>query len=121
MLQQTSQSKSLLFVAFCSAALLFQSCKPQIWPSQWNDMCPKNNIVLFRTCIEEKFPPGSDYLELETFLKRRGFTKRNIEPVIENEFDFVFYWKPLVVYISPGTSVSGQYDEDFNLIDVKVR
>ncbi|MEM1255536.1 MAG: hypothetical protein AAGI69_24120 [Cyanobacteria bacterium P01_H01_bin.21] len=120
MLQQTIKFKLSLFIAFCLAALLFQGCKLQMWLPP-RDMCLKNNIAVFRTCIEEKFPPGSNYFELETFLERKGFTKRNVEPVIEDEFDFVFYWKPLIAYISPGRSVSGQYDEDFNLIEVKVR
>ena len=93
-------------------------------PAKWREFrtCTKRGQSIFRACVAERFPPGSDYLELETFLlEKKGFSKISIKPV-ENGTQFIFDWRPpSIINISNyGISVVGRYDKNFKVIEVTV-
>ena len=92
--------------------------------SKWREfqVCTKRNRSIFRDCIAERFPPGSDYNELEAFLlEKKGFSKVSTKPV-ENGTKFIFRWRPssLTNVANYGISVVGQYDENFAVVEVTV-
>ena len=91
-------------------------------PSKWQEFrtCTKQDRLIFRACIAERFPPGSDYRELEAFLiEKKGFSKISTKPV-ENGTQFIFRWRPSITIVPYGLTVFGRYDENFEVTEVTV-
>ena len=92
--------------------------------ARWQEFqtCTPNAKTLFRTCIAEKFPPGSDYRELETFLlEKKGFSKVRTEPV-EGATKVVFGWRPpdIINVGNYAITVIGRYDKESTILEVIV-
>ena len=72
----------------------------------------------FRDCMQEIFPPGSDFYELENFLMQQGFNKIVDEPK-GDDFDFVFVWAYPISLKSNTIVVSGEYDEQLKIVRLR--
>lgn len=97
-----------------STSLLLQSCQP--WQNFWT--CNKYDTTQLQACIREKFPPGSDYHELERYLEERDFSRT----LIREEGDktkFIFRWRSPILYIHY-VGIIGWYDENLEIVEVSV-
>ncbi|MGD1856073.1 MAG: hypothetical protein ACFB2W_17670 [Leptolyngbyaceae cyanobacterium] len=106
-----------LVISAIALSLMFQGCKAQTS----SDACHKlSQRSTFRNCMQEKFPLGSDFYELEQFLIQQGFTKTVDEPR-EEDFFFVFvWWYPVSLKQGAGVSVGGKYDQQSRIVELVV-
>ena len=83
-------------------------------------ICTKHGKTIFSKCIAERFPPGSNYHELEIFLlEKKGFRKVSVKPA-ENGAEFIFRWRSSISMVKYVVTVVGKYDGNFGILEVSV-
>ncbi len=84
--------------------------------------CYKYDKAVFKPCIEERFPVGSSYSDLEDFLLEDGFrSSQNPDDLAENRFYFRWNANNLTNgFTDYAVVVAGNYDEGLKITDIEV-
>ena len=82
--------------------------------------CSIENKIEFSLCMENLYPPGSDYSELEAFLYGKGLNKDLLSQNASKN-RFYFFWKPNGLNLANyRIVVTGEYDDNLKLKTVDV-
>lgn len=118
-IQQFSQRFYRLWSRLFISVLILQSTTSCQLPDAFKNQseCNKNSKSAFRSCVKEKFPIGSSYSELKTFLLKDGF--KELDHAEQNRF--YFRWRPipwLGNFSNYTVIVVGEYDENLEIVEL---
>lgn len=75
--------------------------------------CNKSFSQEFKACVYEKYPVGSNFLELKKFLESKGFKQAKNEPNEPKDFFYFFWWANDISNYK--IIVVGNYNGDFRI------
>ena len=82
--------------------------------------CYNYDKGVFRNCVIEKFPPGSDWPSLQAFLEEKGLRDMaTAEEKLENEF-YYFLANKYDLTVDYEIVVVGRYDADQKIVEIAV-